>query len=158
MDQCVHDLVSLGRLATDSDIGTLITRSESSLIFPDRQCAPLCNNGCLLVPDATVPIAPMVKGAQRAVDPEQAHAALNHRPNSLVRRMPECSDAPASWAAVADKPCDHCLMSKHDKMASKSSVPPSKVPGHWSCDIYMISVPHVHGGHKYVFGAHDRYH
>ena len=156
METCQHNLVSLGRLATENKVSTLISHEGTSFIFPDGQDAPLINDGTIVVPDAAVPIAPVVQGAHTALDAELAHQAFNHRPRALLRKMPGCSNAPESWAKMADKPCDHCLRARFDKQPSKSHVKEVKECGHWSVDIYSIGVPNVHGGHRYVFGAHDR--
>ena len=156
MEKCQHNLVSLGRLATENRISTLISPDGTSFIFPDGQEAPLINDGTIVVPDASMPIAPVVQGAHTALDAELVHQAFNHRPRALLRKMPECSNAPAAWGKIADKACDHCLRARSDKQTSKSHVKDVKECGHWSVDIYSIGVPNVHGGHKYVFGAHDR--
>ena len=156
MEKCHHNLVSIGRLARENGVSTLISPEGTSFIFPDGQEAPLINDGTIIVPDASMPIAPVVQGAHTAVDAELVHPSFNHRPRALLRKMPGCSNAPAAWGKIADKACDHCLRARSDKQTSKNHVKDVKECGHWSVDIYSIGVPNVHGGHKYVFGAHDR--
>ena len=48
-----HNLISLGRLALDSNVGTWIAPGEgiSSLEFPDGASVPLANVGVLFIPD-----------------------------------------------------------------------------------------------------------
>ena len=48
LDKCNHNLVALGRLASEANVSTVIARDGTHLLFSDGQRAPLINQGCII--------------------------------------------------------------------------------------------------------------
>ena len=93
---------------------------------------------------------------------ETLHNRFNGRSHKYLRRLATAvKGVPREWRrALARAPrhhCDACLRSRADRVHSKAHVPRVSEPGYVSYDIYEPGVSHVHGGHKYVIGFHDRF-
>ena len=164
-----HTLVSLGTLAREGVAGTYLGMGNevSSLRFADGACAPLMNVGVLVVPDpraqlgpTNMPSASVVSGKTGSshFTLEDVHRTFNHRSARVLSRLPKCvADAPTSWSSIGNFPCDDCLEANSTRQPQKGHIPQPKEPGYFSIDIYQLGVSHVHGGQKYLFGAHDLY-
>ena len=179
LPDCQHTLVSLGLLARDMRISTTIAAGAEGSYFqlPCGTKVTLINAGVLIIPDAAVSSrmvrsaeAQVVRGARTPAAPppagslsyETIHNRFNGRSHKYLRRMTTAhKGAPREWQrALARAPphqCDACLRSRADKVHSKAHVPKVSEPGYVSYDIYEPGVSHVHGGHRYIIGFHDRY-
>ena len=168
METCKHNLISGGKLCNEGCgiwLGPWNTSSyDSSYIqFPSGERATLHNNGVIVIPSSgkAHALGGVTSGASskdRHLSSRGIHNRFNHRPAATLRKLPDCTtDAPASWRSLSMEPCESCLEANSDKLSSTKHVPPRDEPGHFSFDTYSIGVNHVHGGHPYVFGAHDTY-
>jgi hypothetical protein len=173
LDDCPHVLVSLGRLASESGIGTWLapTGQQSYLIWQKPRsnevyAVHVLNVGVIAIPtNARTACAGVTRGAAvgKTVDGGIIHARYLHRRAEELARLPACtSDVPAEWAAACKNykgtPCDECLRSNPDAQPSNRSAPEVKSPGDLvSYDIWEVGVGHVHGGQKLVLNFHDHY-
>ena len=181
MEDCPHDLVSLGRLAKEENVGSYIgpANSSSHLVFPDGKTAPMANLGVLVLPKvdgnwarraagllqlfagAARPVAPVVtQGARRnlKIDESVLHGRGIHRTAATLNNWHKCSNAPASWQMSDKYACDDCLMSKADGVPSDGRNPVVAKAGDLvSFDVMKLGVKHVHGGQTAVLGIHDHH-
>ena len=175
MPQCAHELVSAGNLAKNNGINTLIASgNETRLIFPDGACAPVFNMGVTVLPVAkgdwasraaalgsacalNAPVVTQGGRRTRAVSSRILHLRGNHSGHRVLNDWHKCTNAPKHWH-VTEEPCHDCLVSNSSSVPSDEHAPIATSPGQYcSFDVYDIGVPHVHGGHRKVFGMHDLY-
>ena len=180
-----HNLVSLGLLASELRISTLIAPpgEGSRIFFPDGSHAPMHNIGVLIFPDAAArkqpPLprhapagvnitefqGPVVHGQEGRTpsDFHTIHERWNHAPHDTLRHLPNVlADAPQSWIkrfpANPKCGCDACLRGSADSVPSFAHTPEATRPGHLvSYDIWYSPIGHVHGGQHYVIGFHDHF-
>ena len=176
LPDCQHSLVSLGLLARDAHASTTISAgtSESFIQLADGTKITLVNSGVLILPDATVPAAALrsyrrgadAPAAKRSpagtVSYETLHNRFNGRSHQTLRHLATAvRGPPRSWLrALAKSPsdfCEACLRARADKLHSSAHAPAADAPGSVSYDIYEAGVPHIHGGHRYIIGFHDKY-
>ena len=168
MEDCAHNLVSLGKLARDEQMGTWLApgNEQSHLTLSNGKKAPLLNLGILIIPDASAKMVPamsaVAQGARRVkhVDGPIVHARGNHTSVRTLREWHRCTaDVPREWSqAVRDRPCDSCLEGVAPEVPSDGHVPTVSSPGELvSYDVFSLGVKHVHGGQIKVWGAHDHY-
>ena len=68
------------------------------------------------------------------------HWTFSHRDPRVLRHMPDCTNAPASWRNMKlDNPCRSCLRATVNRVHSPYKNPRAAVPGEivsmdgWSC-------------------------
>ena len=98
MEDCAHELISLGRLARDHGIGTMLSAgaAPSYMLFPDGMRAPIVNLGVLVIPEVSVRSkaafsafnvgGQVVQGGGKFkhVSPRILHCRANHRYHEQV--------------------------------------------------------------------------
>ena len=172
MPKCAHELVSAGNIAKQHRIRTLIAdNNETRLIFPDGKTAPVFNMGVTVLPipekdwasravalgSACASVVTQGGRHTRRVSSRIIHLRGNHAGHRTLNQWHKCSNAPKHWH-VTDEPCDDCLQANSSAVPSDQRAPTASAPGDFmSFDVYDIGVPHVHGGHRKVFGVHDLY-
>ena len=155
MDTCAHNLISLGKLARDNDIGTYIGAGTngSYLQFSDKAKGPLINAGIILIPShkASVQVNTVAHGTRttKRLAADVVHGRGNHAHHQTLRAWHQCTaDIPEEWSrAVVDTPCDSCLKAVAPNVPSDKHTPIVTTAGELiSYDVYYIGVKHVHGG------------
>eukprot|EP00965_Chrysotila_dentata_P237405 6201891-Pleurochrysis_carterae.AAC.1 len=108
-----HNLISLGRLATESHVGLQVEAKTgaSTLLLPGGHVVPLLNVGVLVVPAANAAIAAspavVTQGNHEStggttMTAELLHTRFNHRRAEVLKFLPKCTrDAPNAWATIA---------------------------------------------------------
>jgi hypothetical protein len=177
MKSCGHELISLGKLAREENVGTTLSPGgKLSYLSFGSQRAPLINFGVILVPHvdaawstraaallsqgacgySTTPAVARGQLRGKNLAPRVVHCRANHRRHEVVNAWHKCSNAPKEWRADTGA-CDDCLTANATKIHSDSHVPPATKPGHVSFDVMALGVKHVHGGQSKVLGIHDHY-
>ena len=173
MPQCTHNLIPLGAIALEQNITSVISAQHPRMIWPDGGVTMMLHSGCVLIPDATSTLFPvMTRGALSSTFDRHGkrvklgrrvlHSRCIHCPDSLIEDMWQCTDAPKTWATCMrespDDPCSSCLQNKSDNLHSNQHAPVPTKPGELvSFDCWSVSVPFVHGRQKIVMMFHDHY-
>jgi hypothetical protein len=163
MEECAHNLISLGKLARDEHIGFTLGAGDDPtfLSLPNGTKAPLLNLGIVVVPPPDASMANLIARGTRTtkhVDGRIVHSRGVHASHTILRNWHRCTaDVPEEWAkAVQSAPCDSCLRAKAPAIPSDKHVPNVTEPGDCvSFDVYSLGLKHVHGGQSKVWGAHD---
>ena len=166
MEDCSHNLISLGKLAREQGIGLTLGAGDdaSSLNLPGGITAPVLNLGIIIIPPskaypAQVNVIARAARTNKHLKGSTVHARGNHTPARVLRDWHRCtSDIPIEWSkAVKDEPCDSCLEGVCDEVPSDRHVRVVEEPGDLvSYDVFSMGVKHVHGSQTKVFGAHDQ--
>mgnify|MGYP001164178445 CR=1 FL=1 len=170
---CTHNLIPLGAIALEQNITSVISAQHPRMIWPDGGVTMMLHSGCVLIPDATSTLFPvMTRGALSSTFDRHGkrvklgrrvlHSRCIHCPDSLIEDMWQCTDAPKTWATCMrespDDPCSSCLQNKSDNLHSNQHAPVPTKPGELvSFDCWSVSVPFVHGRQKIVMMFHDHY-
>ena len=161
--QCSHNLISGTKLSAEG-FGVWLAREgeQSYILHPDGARTPLHMSGVAIIPDTEAALAcSITQGASARsshLDSRGVHNRYNHSSETVLRMMPQaCADAPDEWSKLVLDDCENCLESTSDKIHSSRHAKEVNEPGHFSFDTYSLGVPHVNGGHKYIWGAVDRY-
>ena len=120
MEDCSHNLISLGKLAREQGIGLTLGAGDdaSSLNLPGGITAPVLNLGIIIIPPskaypAQVNVIARAARTNKHLKGSTVHARGNHTPARVLRDWHRCtSDIPIEWSkAVKDEPCDSSLYS-----------------------------------------------
>ena len=166
MDNCSHNLISLGKLAREEGIGMMLGAcdEDSYLKLPGNITAPVLNLGIIVIPPPSANLngVNVIARAARTtthLKGETVHARGNHAEARTLREWHRCtSDIPVNWSkAVRDDPCESCLQGVCDGVPSDRHVREVEEPGDLvSFDVFSLGVKHVHGNQTKVFGIHDQ--
>ena len=167
MENCSHNLISMGKLAREEHISLTIAAGDGSsyLGLPGNLQSPVLNLGILILPPATSRLSGVnvvARAARRVkhLNGKTVHARGNHADVRTLREWHRCtSDVPMEWSqAVKDTPCESCLQGVCDGVPSDGHVREVTAPGDLvSYDVFSLGLKHVHGNQSKVFGIHDQY-
>ena len=168
MDDSQHNLVSLGLLAREGVISHIGAGSEGSyLLFPDNNKVDLMNRGVLIIPDRddAMMINSVIPPGQLGQNESMwqiLHNRFNGRSFDTLRHLiGSGQNVSRDWHRALKHPpktrCHSCLLSRAEKVPSRSRVPKVTEPGYFSYDIFEMGVRHMHGGQRYLIGFHDTY-
>ena len=166
MDNCPHNLISVGALAAVDGYGFwLAPYAQESYLRPSRnpnEDIPFLNVGVAILPDADTAarscmptVARGTRGASK-LDVDAVHRTFNGRSAEALRHLPDVApDAPQSWRKMEKRACDPCETAKAKRVPLTGSAgarfDANKTV---SCDDWSVSVGHMHGGQQVVGGYH----
>ena len=126
MDNCPHNLISVGTLAATDGYGFWIgPYASESYLRPTTNPAndiPFLNIGVAILPDAATAMLGMqscmpsvARGSRgaRKFDEETLYRTFNGRAADKLRHLPECTpDASQAWMKLSLSACDSCERAK----------------------------------------------
>ena len=169
MEGAQHNLVSLGLLARSHGVISHIGAGsdESYLLFPDETKVNLMNRGVFIIPDRDDAgminaVVPAASRGENEIMWETIHNRFNGRSYEVLRHLVTSGKGVTrDWLrALKSKPrqpCHSCLLSRADRIPSRSHVPKYTEPGYFSYDIFEMGVRHMQGGQRYLIGFHDAF-